>query len=90
LVEGTVPQIYEAGIKDVVFILKGNDTHYYINRGLENGLVLNELKDKLIGQKIKIWYPKYWTPLDPKNAIRHLSKLALGQEVIFNELRKTD
>jgi hypothetical protein len=86
-VKGTVMSIYEGGVKDVVFKLKDNHVKYYINRGLENGLELNTLKEKLIGNEVVIKYPKYWTPLDWNNEIRHLSKLEFGDEVIFNELK---
>ena len=56
-------------------------------RGLEAGLVLDDLKAKLIGHEVVIKYPKYWTPLDWNNSIRHLSKLEFKDEVIFDELK---
>lgn len=84
---GVVSSIYEAGVKDVVFRLEGIEQRYYINRGLENGLVLDSLRDKLLGQEVTIKFPKYWTPLDWDNEVRHLSKLEYGEEVIFNELK---
>ena len=86
-VEGKVMSIYEGGEKDVVFILQKDKTRYYINRGLENGLDLQELKQNLIGQKVIIKYPRYWTPLDWNNTIKHLSKLEHDGNVIFNELK---
>ena len=85
VVEGTVKHIYEGGIHDVVFVLEEKGTRYYINRGLEQGLTLDKLRDDLVGENVTIKYPKYWTPLDPKESIRHLSKLEWGQEVIFDE-----
>ena len=86
--KGVVTYIYEGGIKDVVFRIKDTETIYYINRGLENGLDLAELKEKLIGKEVTIKYPKYWTPLDWDNNIKHLSKLEFEGEVIFNELKE--
>ena len=86
-IKGVVTYIYEGGIKDVVFRIKETETIYYINRGLENGLDLAELKEKLIGKEVTIKYPKYWTPLDWDNNIKHLSKLEFEGEVIFNELK---
>ena len=85
-VEGTVESIYEGGIKDVVFILKDHPVRYYINRGLESGLVLEKLQNELTDQTIVLKYPKYWTPLDPKNTVKHVSKVYLGDEVIFSEV----
>ena len=86
--KGVVTYIYEGGIKDVVFRIKDTETIYYINRGLENGLDLAELKEKLIGKEVTIKYPKYRTPLDWDNNIKHLSKLEFEGEVIFNELKE--
>ena len=33
-------------------------------------------------------YPKYWTPLDWNNSVRHISKVEFDEEIIFNELKK--
>ncbi|NNF36278.1 MAG: hypothetical protein HKN68_19400 [Saprospiraceae bacterium] len=84
---GIVTDIYEAGVNDIVFLLKDNGRRFYINRGLENGLELNSLKEKLIGNKVVFKYPKYWTPLDWNDEIKHLSKVEFKDEVIFNELK---
>lgn len=86
-ITGRVTNIYEAGIKDVVFRIKDSPTRYYINRGLENGLDLQDLKERLTGEEVTIKYPKYWTPLDWNNEVKHLSKLEYKAEVIFNELK---
>lgn len=32
-------------------------------------------------------YPKYWTPLDWNNKTIHLSKVEIGTEILFNELK---
>lgn len=87
VVEGEVSAIYESGVKDIHITLKDHSTLYYINRGLELGLDIQELKEKLIHQKVTIKYPEYWTPLDWNNRIRHLSKLEWKEGVIFNELK---
>ncbi|NRB64696.1 MAG: hypothetical protein HRU40_16990, partial [Saprospiraceae bacterium] len=46
------------------------------------------LRKKLIGNAIIVKYPKYWTPLDWNNSIRHISKVEFKDEVIFNELKE--
>lgn len=86
-VKGIVKNIHEGGGKDIVFRLQGVSQLYYINRGLEQGLELYELKTKLIGKQVEIVFPEYWTPLDWSNSVRHLSRLSLGQEIIFDETR---
>ncbi len=85
---GTVTEIYSNKGNDIIFILEGSKRKFYINRGLEYGLKLNDLKEKLIGNSIVIKYPKYWTPLDWNNRIRHISKVENKDEVIFNELKQ--
>ena len=83
---GIVSDIYEDGDNDIVFRLENNERIFYINRGLQNGLEINTLKEKLIGNPIILKYPKYWTPLDWNDKIKHLSKVAFKDEIVFNEL----
>ncbi|GLR17156.1 hypothetical protein [Portibacter lacus] len=85
--EGIVSKIYEGQGNDVVFVLENNQQRYYINRGLENGLNLNNLKEKLIGKPIVVKYPKHWTPLDWNSTVKHISKVEFADEVIYNEFR---
>jgi len=84
---GVVESIHEGGVKDAVFRLKGQTKSYYINRGLENGLDLESLRTKLIGEEVTIKYPKYGWPFLFENRVIHLSKLQHGDEVVFNELK---
>ncbi len=84
---GIVTYVFEGGVKDVVLRIKDSPRTYYINRGLEAGLDIKELKEKLIGEEVTIKYPQYWTPLDWNEKVKHLSKLEHRGEVIFNELR---
>jgi hypothetical protein len=84
---GIVTEIYTNKGNDIVFILENTKRRFYINRGLENGLELNNLKQKLIGNPIVVKYPKYWTPLDWNNSVRHISKVEYNGEILFNELK---
>ena len=84
---GTVKSIYEGGEKDVVIVLDETSRRFYVNRGLENGLDLKTLQSQLMGHKVVLKYPNYWTPLDWNNTIKHLSKIEFEGEVIFNEFR---
>lgn len=85
--KGMLIDIYGTIGQDVILILKNNPTKFYINRGLENGLEIENLKEKLIGKTIIVKYPDYWTPLDWHNSVRHISKLEHNGEVFFNELK---
>lgn len=86
-VEGFVVDIHEGGVKDVVFKLRDDNTSYYINRRLESGMEIAALKERLIGNRITLKYPDYWTPLDWNKSSRHISKLEFNKEVLFNEFR---
>jgi hypothetical protein len=83
---GTVEEVYKAGSKDVVFTLQGLDKTFYINRGLERGIDLKKLRADLSNKEIVILYPKYWTPLDPANSFRHISKIKCEGRTIFTEI----
>jgi hypothetical protein len=85
-VKGKVTDVYEGGVKDIVFKLHGFDKEFYVNRGLERGLDLSDLRAQLINKEIVIKYPKYWTPLDPGNSVRHISKIEHEGRTIFTEL----
>ena len=85
---GIVTEIYSNKGNDIIFILENTKRRFYINRGLESGLELSNLKEKLIGNTIIVKYPKYWTPLDWNNSVRPISKVEFDDEIVFNELKK--
>ena len=86
--QGVVSSIYSNEGNDIIFTIENTQRRFYINRGLENGLELNNLKQRLIGNEIVLKYPKYWTPLDWNNTVRHVSKVQFKDEVLFNELKQ--
>jgi hypothetical protein len=53
--EGVVTAISEGGAKDAILNLEGNDTIFYINRGLER-FTMNELRSRFAGKKVEIGY----------------------------------
>lgn len=83
---GRVVHIYEGGTKDIVFVLQGIDERFYINRGLERGLDLLQLSAEVMNKEVVIMYPDYWTPLDPGNSVRHISKIECDGRTIFTEI----
>lgn len=84
---GVVVQLYESGEKDITIRLKDVDQTFYINRGVEAGLDIKQLRENLINNVVTIKYPDYWTPLDPAGNMRHVSVLDLNGEKIFSELK---
>jgi len=86
---GIVKEIYANKGNDIIFILENVERRFYINKGLENGLELTDLKKRLIGNLIVVKYPKYWTPLDWNDKIKHISKVEFNHEILFNELKES-
>ena len=58
-VTGIVDDLYEDGVKDLVFKLKDDDNIYYINRALENGFDLEQAKKEFLKEEITLWYAKH-------------------------------
>ncbi|MBD8487975.1 hypothetical protein IFO69_04360 [Echinicola sp. CAU 1574] len=85
--KGIVSYIFESQSNDIIFKLHENDKIFYINRGTKAGLDAHVLRKKLIGHEVILKYPKYWTPLDWDSNLRHLSKVEMGNEIVFNEFK---
>lgn len=77
--EMTVSSIYEAGVKDIVFA-NANGEFYYINRGLERGLTLAEMEQKVLNKKVTLHLAN--TLIGTSN---HIAQLAVENDVIFTE-----
>ncbi len=90
VVSGVVEKIKLTEGNDFVFKLKDNPTRYYINRGIEAGLNYQDFEERVLNKSIIVKYPKYWTPLDWNNTVRHISKVELNGEILFNELKPTN
>jgi len=87
MIKGKVNHIFEAGVKDICFRIKDKPQNvYYINRGLESGLDLENLRQDLLNQDVELYYVKHWTPLDPKGQLSHIGKLTHNGEIVFDEL----
>lgn len=84
---GIVRDVFSAGTQDIVFELQDDHRLFYINRGSDRGLDIEQLQELLIGNKVILKYPKYWTPIDWKGEVRHVSKLEFGNQILFNELQ---
>ncbi|MEM7204454.1 MAG: hypothetical protein AAF628_29620 [Planctomycetota bacterium] len=89
IVAGEVERVYEGGTHDVYLRLAGDSRLYYINRGLERGLVLADLQRTLPGRRATVKFPRYWTPLDPVSQSRHVARLELDGVVLFDETEQS-
>lgn len=82
-VKGVVATIEEGTSYDIVFRLKDNPHTFYINRGLENGLVLNDLQSTLTGKEIELWHANS-RPLNGG----HIAQVKINKEIIYSEWEK--
>ncbi len=87
IVEGKVDAVFEGGVHDLCLRIEGNDKVYYINRGLENGLDLDEMKEKLEGEVVTIKHPSY--PAMNLGKSIHLSILRINNETLYDETPTT-
>lgn len=85
--EGVVKNIYESNDKDIFFTVEPRMS-FYINRGTERGLKINQLKAKLIGEKVTFKYPEYKS-IFGNGSVRHVSVIKVGDETVFSEVRHT-
>ena len=82
-VSGIIDDLYVGGVKDLVFKLKKDKNIYYINRALENGFDLDEIKNELLGKEIILWYAH--------NRFRnggHMTQLKYQDSIYYTEWQK--
>ncbi len=84
LKEITVSKIYEGSTKDIVFS-ETNGDFYYINRGLEEGLTIGALEQKVLNKKVTLHLAN--TMLGTSG---HISQLAVESEIIFTEFSTSE
>lgn len=85
VISGVIEKMRLTKGNDFVFKLKDDPVRYYINRGIEAGLNYSDFEEQLLHQEVTFKYPKYWTPLDWNNTVRHISKVEKNGITYFNE-----
>jgi hypothetical protein len=80
---GIIEDVLETRHKNIVFKLKDDDRFYYIKKGLEKDLTLRELKKRLAGKSVEIYYVNHWTPVDPLR-VRHVTKVDLNKMTLYS------
>ena len=78
--EITIEEVYEGRIKGIIFSGADEKT-FYINRGLEQRLTLQEMKNKVLNKKVTLHLAKIKTGA----LSNHIAQLSLGQEVYYSE-----
>lgn len=88
--EGKLDSVEEGTSYDIYLSLEGDEKRYYINRGIEQGLSVEDLKKQLLGKTVRLRYPIYWTLLDPFGKTKHIAKLEYQDQVLFSEIPITN
>ena len=86
-IRGIVTKVEEGSGFDIVISLENDSHYYYINRGLQLGLTIEELQSKLLNKKVTLYSIHRWTIFTRDGNMGHVSKLILGDQVIFNEIK---
>lgn len=82
--EITVVSISEGGVKDIV-LSENNGDFYYINRGLEQGLTLEEMEEKILNKRVTLHLAMVIT-----GTSNHIAQLKVGDEIVFTEFEKKE
>lgn len=85
-IEGVVTDIQEGPGFDIVITIKNDEHYYYINRGLQHHLTINQLQSKVLNKKVTLYTIERWTIFTRDKNMGHISKLMIDDEVIFNEI----
>lgn len=79
---GIIEEVLETKQKNIVFKLKDDDRFYYIKKDLKKDLTFGELKKRLAGKSVEIYYVKHWTPVDPLR-VKHVTKVDLNKMTLY-------
>lgn len=79
VMDTTIIDISEGSTFDIVFKNASND-RFYINRGLEQGLNLDSLKQNVLNKTVTLHLAKL-----PIGTSHHIAQLEVNEQVLFTE-----
>lgn len=82
---GLITEVREGNGGDIVIKME-NDKGYYINRGTERGLSIADLENKLKNKQAEILTINRWSLLNISGRTNHISRIRLGDNIIFSEI----
>ncbi|WP_108867588.1 hypothetical protein [Aquimarina aquimarini] len=85
-IEGVVTDIQEGSGFDILITLKNDAHYYYINRGIQYGLTLDQLRSDILNKTVTLYGIKRWTIFTRDKNMGHISKLTIDDVVLFNEI----
>ncbi len=85
-IKGKVSKIEEGSGFDIVITIENDSHYYYINRGLQSGLTLEELRADILNKNVTLYPVRRWTMFTRDGIMGHISKLMIGDRILFNEI----
>ncbi|MBC8755539.1 hypothetical protein H2O64_12755 [Kordia sp. YSTF-M3] len=85
LISGKIVSIEEGTSNDIQIRLENDSHYYYINRGLEKGVNLEQLSSKVLNKTVTLYCPNRWTIVSPDGIVPHISKMEKGTTVVYSE-----
>ncbi|RZS99628.1 hypothetical protein [Aquimarina brevivitae] len=87
-ITGTVTDVQEGSGFDIVITLQDDPHYYYINRGLQLGLSVQELQDQIQNKTVTLYPVKRWTIFTTDGNMGHIAKLTYKDKTLFNEIKE--
>ena len=74
--------------RDISLKIEGQESNYYVNRGLDKRSDLLSLMTEKKGSEVVIFYAKHWTPLDPFGKNKHVARIICDNDLVYDEKSK--
>lgn len=81
VVSKTISKVVEGSSYDIVFRTPDGD-YFYINRGLEQGLVIADLEDQVLGKEVILHLAKVMAGAVTTD---HISQLQVDETILYTE-----
>jgi len=85
LISGKIVSIDQGTSNDIQIRLENDSHYYYINRGLEKGINLEQLSSKVLNKTVTLYCLNRWTIVNPDGIVPHISKMEKGTTVVYSE-----
>ncbi len=82
---GFVTEISEGGASDAIFRIEGNQSLFYINRGLDKKFTLADLQKQVLGKKAKFYFSGHNPILMSDIPARHIRKMEVDDQLFYSE-----
>ncbi|MFK7844323.1 MAG: hypothetical protein AB8G77_03405 [Rhodothermales bacterium] len=87
LISGQVETIGSPCCEDVGIRLEGDRHFYYINRGVESGIDVYALSDRLRGEHISMRVIETrWSPLNPEKRSVPVAEISYNGEILYSSM----